>query len=146
MSYGRNPSTDCLICRGAEGDTELRRILVWEDSLWRLTVSLYSEILGFSYLEPKRHIPYVTDLDGEEARTLGSVLARATRVLQEITGALLVFVLIYGGHIPHLHLHLVPHFPGDAVGTEILTREVPLLPEPELRAVARRIGDALGPR
>jgi hypothetical protein len=55
---------DCPICRGAAFDPELDRIPVWEDGLWRLTVSLAAEVPGFAYLEPKRHVPYVTDLDG----------------------------------------------------------------------------------
>src|SRR5712691_8136627 len=99
---------DCLICRREEGDAELRRIPVWEDSRWRLTTSVYSEIPGFSYLEPKRHVPYITDLDGREARTLGIVLGRTSRVLEEVTVAELVYVLVFGGHIPHSHLHLSP--------------------------------------
>ena len=66
---------------GIASDTERQRIQVWEDSLWGLAVSLDAEILALSYLEPKRHIPYITDLDDEEARTFGSVLARLTHVL-----------------------------------------------------------------
>ena len=37
---------ECVICRGASGDAELHRIQVWEDALWRLTVSLDAEVLG----------------------------------------------------------------------------------------------------
>jgi diadenosine tetraphosphate (Ap4A) HIT family hydrolase len=55
----------CVLCRGIAGDAELLRIQVWEDSLWRVTMSLEAEILGFAYLEPKRHIPHITDLDKE---------------------------------------------------------------------------------
>ena len=60
-------------------DRRCNRIAVWEDALWRLTVSLAAEVPGFAYLEPKRHVPYVTDLDGAEAATFGAVLARCTR-------------------------------------------------------------------
>jgi diadenosine tetraphosphate (Ap4A) HIT family hydrolase len=62
------------------------RVQVWEDELWRLTMSIEAEVLGFSYLEPKRHIPHVTDLGGEEARTFGQVLARVSAVLKSETG------------------------------------------------------------
>lgn len=71
----------CIICRGAAGDPDLGRIQVWEDDHWRLTVSLVAEVLGFAYLEPKRHIPHITDLDGEEAHTFGAVLARVSTAL-----------------------------------------------------------------
>lgn len=146
----------CVICRGVEGDVELLRTEVWQDRYWRLTTSLSAEVPGFSYLEPKRHIPYITDLDGEEARTLGVVLAYVTRALKDETGADLVYIYVFGGGVPHLHLHLAPHRPGDALNEQMVKGEVvvqqldngaasyaskdfpPLLPA-QLRAVAQSI-------
>ena len=153
-------SSDCILCRGVAGDAELQRIQVWEDSLWRLTLSLEAEVLGFTYLEPKRHIPHITDLDGEEARTFGDVLARVTQVLREETDAELVYVYIFGGGVPHLHVHLVPHRPDDALNAQMIRGEViieelpsgaerfiskdfPPLPEEEQRTVARRVQQRL---
>ena len=129
---------------------------MWEDALWRLTISLESEVLGFCYLEPKRHIPHLTDLDGEEASTFGPVLRQVSRALQEASGADLVYVYVFGGGVPHLHLHLAPHRPGDALNTQIIRGELseeklpsgvtrfrsdvfPPLPEAEQRAVADRL-------
>jgi diadenosine tetraphosphate (Ap4A) HIT family hydrolase len=51
----------------------------WEDELWRLTLGLAAETPGFAYLEPKRHIRFVTELDGAEAASFGTTLARCTR-------------------------------------------------------------------
>jgi len=113
----------CVICRGSEGDPELERVRVWEDRLWRLSTTLNGEVLGFSYLEPKRHIPYITDLDGEEARTLGDVLARTSSAIRTATGAELVYVYVFGGGIPHLHIHLVPHRSGDALNDSFIRGE-----------------------
>src|SRR6266540_4708636 len=101
--------SDCVLCRGIAGDAELLRMQVWEDPLWRVTISLEAEILGFAYLEPHRHIPHITDLDGQEAATLGAVLARCTTALQQASGAEIVYVYVFGGGVPHLHLHLAPH-------------------------------------
>ena len=115
---------DCLLCRGPAGDPELDRMQVWEDELWRLTVSLDAEVPGFAYLEPKRHIPHLTDLHGDEARTFGTVLRRVTLVLKEVTNAELVFAYVFGGGIPHLHVHLAPHREGDALNTQIVRGEV----------------------
>lgn len=115
-----DPQSDCVICRGASGDAELQRIQVWEDALWRLTLSLEAEVLGFAYLEPKRHIPHITDLTGEEALTFGKVLAQTTQTLRDETGAELVYVYIFGDGIPHLHVHLAPHRPNDVLNTQII--------------------------
>lgn len=72
-------------------------------------------IPGFAHLEPKRHIAFITDLDGAEAATLGSVLAQVTRALREGAGAEKTYVYIFGDHTPHLHFNLAPHREGDAL-------------------------------
>ena len=147
---------DCVLCRVPASDPELSRVQVWEDGLWRLSVSIESEVLGFSYLEPMRHIPHITDLDGDEAATFGPVIAKCTSALKEATGAELVYVYVFGGGVPHLHVHLAPHREGDALNTQlikgdlveehlpsgvtrILSREYPPLPQDECRAAAERI-------
>jgi diadenosine tetraphosphate (Ap4A) HIT family hydrolase len=147
---------NCPMCRGAAADQELERIEVWQDALWRLTVSLAAEVPGFAYLEPKRHIGFVTDLDGAEAETFGAVLARCTRTLKEATGAEIVYVYIFGDGVPHLHLHLAPHRAGDALNdqfirgeiveeklpsgmTRIVSRDFPALPRERLMQIAEQI-------
>lgn len=154
--------SNCIICRGAAGDAELHRIQVWEDALWRLTLSLDAEVLGFGYLEPKRHIPHITDLNGEEARTFGTALARAAKALEKETGAELVYVYVFGGGIPHLHVHLAPHRANDALNSQMIkgevtevrlesgatafmSKEFPPLPQEEQRMIAERVRKALSP-
>ncbi len=151
---------DCILCKGTDGDAVLGRVQVWEDSLWRLTTCLEGEVLGLSYLEPKRHVPYVTDLDGEEARTFGGVLARTSRALREATGAEVVYVYVFGDGIPHFHVHLAPHRKGDALNdqmirgevvetplptgaTSIVSRDFPPLPRSEHDRVRERLRRAL---
>ena len=125
LSSGMNEgSAECVLCRGRGADAELGVTQVWEDDLWRLTVANEGEVAGFSYLEPKRHIPHITDLDGEEARTFGSVLARATSALREATRAEVVYIYVFGDGVSHVHLHLAPHRPGDALNTQLIRGEV----------------------
>src|SRR3954468_24337618 len=106
---------DCLLCRWSDADREFGRTEVWRDELWRLTVSLAAPVVGFSYLEPLRHIPHITDLDGAEAATLGPTLARVTSVLKAESGADLVYVTVFGERVAHLHLNIAPHREGDAL-------------------------------
>ena len=115
---------DCPMCRGAAADEELERIEVWQDAHWRLTVSLSSEVAGFAYLEPKRHIRYITELDGPEAATFGPALARSTRVLKDAAGAEVVYLYIFGDGVPHLHVHLAPHRSGDALNDQMIRGEI----------------------
>jgi diadenosine tetraphosphate (Ap4A) HIT family hydrolase len=116
----------CVLCRGTAADAELGREQVWEDALWRLTTSVGpgDVTLGFSYLEPKRHIASVADMDGEEAATFGAVLARCTAALREAAGADLVYVYVFGDHVPHMHAHLAPHVAGDALNDAMIKGDV----------------------
>ena len=63
----------CILCDPDRAMIELSRQTVWEDDLWRLSTTLDGAVPGFSYLEPKRHVPHITDLDGPEATTFGAV-------------------------------------------------------------------------
>jgi diadenosine tetraphosphate (Ap4A) HIT family hydrolase len=149
-------ATGCAICAGPAGDAEMGRTEVWRNEHWRLSMAVRGETLGFAYLEPLRHIPYLADLDGPEAATFGSAIARASHALREATGAPLVYAYVFGGGIPHLHVHLAPNRPEGVLNTAILSGEVeerklpsgatemvsrdhPTLPEAELGAVIERV-------
>ena len=118
---------NCDICNGT-ADTEFKRVEVWTNKNWRLTASTYSSVKGLCYLEPRRHITYITELDGEESVEFGTILSKTTKAIKEIFNAKLVYVYIFGGHIPHLHVHLAPHteddiFFGNIVKDESLVSE-----------------------
>jgi diadenosine tetraphosphate (Ap4A) HIT family hydrolase len=161
MSGDDHGQPSCLLCDGDATDARFGRIRVWEDDLWRLSMSGRGYVRGFGYLEPKRHVPHITDLDGEEAASFGPVLARVTAALKEAAEAELVYMYIFGGGIPHLHVHLGPHRAGDALATDILrgevdevhdesgatrlvSREFAELSADELRRTAARARDLLG--
>jgi diadenosine tetraphosphate (Ap4A) HIT family hydrolase len=148
--------TDCMICRGPAGDAELDRVEVWRDEYWRLSMSRHGTTLGFAYLEPIRHIPYLADLDGAEAATFGPAIARASRVLREATDGALVYAYVFGGGIAHIHVHLGPNAPDGVLNTELISGRVehrklpsgatemtsldhPELPEEEVAAVIERV-------
>lgn len=153
---------DCPLCRGDAIDAELGRELVWEDPLWRLTTSVGpgDPTPGFSYLEPKRHVPYVTDLRGEEAASFGVVLARCCAALKQASNADHVYVYIFGDSVSHLHVHLAPHTVGDALvdvplrgafeeqvlpsgHSAMVSKDFPAVPEETLRRVAQRARELL---
>ena len=151
---------DCIICSGPLGDKALSRIEVWRDDLWRLTLSLDAEVLGFAYLEPLRHIGSIADLEGPEAQSFGATIARVSRVLKQASGAEFVYVYIFGDGVAHLHVHLAPHRQGDALNSQMIrgeivsekmpngferffSRDFPALPEAEQRRVAEIVRETL---
>ena len=152
--------TDCAICAGPARDGELGRTEVWRDEHWRLSMAVNGEVLGFGYLEPIRHIPYLADLNGPEAQTFGPAVARASSALREATGAPLVYAYVFGGGIPHLHVHLAPNLPAGVLNTAIITGEFgerklpsgatefiskthPSVPESEQAAVIDRVRELM---
>jgi diadenosine tetraphosphate (Ap4A) HIT family hydrolase len=122
----------CLLCLPDQADELFHRRAVWQNTLWRLSlIEEGAPVPGFGHLEPIRHIPFLTDLDGDEAATVGPVLARVTAALKQVTGAELVYVHVFGDRVPHLHFNLAPHRPGDAlVGGPGLVRPDALPVEP----------------
>lgn len=146
----------CIICRKEAGDAQLRRLEVWRDAFWRVTVSLDSEVLGFAYLEPLRHIATIADLDGPESTSFGATIAKTCRALKRAAGAPLVYVYVFGDGVPHLHVHLAAHKEGDALNSQMIrgeivsekmpdgferffSREFPALPETDQRRVAEAV-------
>lgn len=115
MTDGSPGGPACLLCDPAAADAEFQRVRVWEDALWRLSAVLQGPIPGFAHLEPRRHIPFITDLNGPEAATLGPVLARVTQALRDAADADKTYIFVFGDHAPHLHFNLAPHRPGDAL-------------------------------
>jgi diadenosine tetraphosphate (Ap4A) HIT family hydrolase len=120
----------CAICARGAGDVELLREEVWADELWRLSMSTEGYTIGFGYLEPLRHIPHIEELDGPEAPSFGPVLARACAALKAATEAERIWIYVFGGGIPHLHVHLAPHREGDALNSAIIRGEMDDVPLP----------------
>jgi diadenosine tetraphosphate (Ap4A) HIT family hydrolase len=152
----------CALCDGPTADPDLLREEVWSNELWRLTTAQIGEVAGFSYLEPRRHIPSILEIDGPEAETLGSTLAKTTIALKEATNAQRVYVYVFGDGISHLHLHLAPHHEGDALSSQMIKGQLsprilpsgvevmvsnhyPLLPDELMQATIEDVRRILSP-
>jgi diadenosine tetraphosphate (Ap4A) HIT family hydrolase len=143
---------DCVLCRGAKGDAELGVAEVWNDGTWRLTMAHRTPVRAFAYLEPVHHIPYLAEMDGPEAAGFGPAIARASSALREASGADLVYAYVFGGGVPHIHVHLAANAPAGVLSTalingpveerplpsgatEIISRDHPDLPDEEVAGV-----------
>jgi diadenosine tetraphosphate (Ap4A) HIT family hydrolase len=68
--------------------------------------------LGYLMIEPKRHVAGLGELTDEEAAALGMLANRLARALKDSEGAEHVYSFVLGHDVPHLHIHLVPRYPG----------------------------------
>jgi diadenosine tetraphosphate (Ap4A) HIT family hydrolase len=68
--------------------------------------------LGHLLVEPRRHAPGLADLTDAEAERAGWWCTTASRALRDVAGAEHVYAAVIGDGMPHLHVHLIPRYPG----------------------------------
>ena len=108
-------STHCYVCEKhrlgdkAEGGVLYQDDLIYVGHAFRPGSTAYR---GQLIVEPTRHVPGMGDLTDEEASALGRTCSRMARLLQDAEGAEHVYLYVIGDEVPHLHVHLVPRYPG----------------------------------
>ena len=110
-------TADCFICRKHRGEELAPGGPIYENELVWASHAYHPErgsepYLGHVLVEPKRHALGFPDLTDEEAAAMGVGVTRVTRAIRESEGAEHVYVAVLGHHTPHLHVHLIPRYPG----------------------------------
>ncbi len=93
---------------------------------------------GHLMIETKRHLPGWGDLTDAE---VGLSINRLAASLKASEGAEHVHSFVLGYHIPHLHIHVVPRYPGtprDYWGVRV--NEWPEAPQGGLREIEELVG------
>ena len=142
----------CFVCQKHRGEISAPGGTLLEDDLVYAGHSIIDEgqdsaYLGVLFVEPKRHVPEMADLTEREAARIGVVASRASRALRESEGAERVYMFVLGHHVPHLHIWLVPRYPGtpeEVVGMDVLTwSAAPYGGEAEIDDLCTRLRAAL---
>jgi diadenosine tetraphosphate (Ap4A) HIT family hydrolase len=72
--------------------------------------------LGYLIIEPKRHVTGLGELTDQEAAGLGVLINSLAATLKDSEAAEHVYSFVLGHDVPHLHVHLVPRYPGTPRG------------------------------
>jgi len=117
MSSSQHYDPDCFICRKHRGEVSVPGGAIYEDDLIYAGHAQISEgqttcYLGHLIVEPKRHAPGLADLTDIEAQTLGLMIAYLSRALKASESAEHVYAFVLGDLVSHLHIHIVPRYPG----------------------------------
>ncbi len=111
--------TDCFVCRKHRNEFAVPGGAIFEDDLlfashvWRAQPKAEQKIYqGYLIVETKRHIPGLSDLTNIEAQALGLLVTRLSRALKVTVGAEHIYEFVLGHHVAHLHVHIVPRYPG----------------------------------
>jgi histidine triad (HIT) family protein len=115
-----NPHLEtCFICQKHRGEFILPGGAMYEDHLvyaGHIHNDQGPTYLGYLMAELKRHTPGLAEQTNEEAQALGLLVARLSRALKASEGAEHVYLFVLGDHVPHLHIHVVPRYPGTPRG------------------------------
>jgi histidine triad (HIT) family protein len=71
-----------------------------------------SVYLGRLLVEPRSHVEDLGELSGDQAASLGRMAARAAAALRDAGGAEHVYAAVISDAVRHIHLHLLPRYPG----------------------------------
>jgi len=115
--FTQTDKTDCLVCRKQRGEFQVAGGAIFKDNLIYCSHAHFAPgeqtaYLGWLVVETRRHIPGLADLTDSEGQALGLMVARLSRALKTIQGAEHVYAFVMGHGVPHLHLHLLPRYPG----------------------------------
>ena len=107
----------CFVCDKHRGAVDVPCGCLYEDELVYASHGIVPEgrsstYLGTLFLEPKRHVPGLAELRDAEAQRFGALAARLARALKQAESAEHVYAHVLGHHVDHLHLWLVPRYPG----------------------------------
>lgn len=117
-----DPASGCLLCRKHRGEVASPARVIYMDDLVYASHAYLADILpegeapaqylGWVTVETRRHIPELGDMTDAEAERFGWLVARLSRAILAATGAEHVYAFVLGHGVPHLHLHLIPRYPG----------------------------------
>lgn len=108
--------TDCFVCRKHAGAIVAPGGALYEDELVYASRMVLDDqprvYLGTLFVEPKRHVAGIGDLTRPEAERVGWLTSRLAAALRASERAEHVYTFVLGHHVPHLHVWVVPRYPG----------------------------------
>ncbi|WP_053365636.1 HIT family protein [Bacillus sp. FJAT-27245] len=108
-------SEECFICKKHKGLIQTAGELIYEDDyvyVGHIESGGKPNYLGHVMIDLKRHAPTLADMEPEEAKAFGLIMSRVSKGLKECEGGEHIYAVVSGNAVPHLHMHLVPRYPG----------------------------------
>ena len=97
---------NCPICEKLQTRKES---FIYETNDWVVTHgSVESQILGYLYIEPKRHVEHWTDFTEEELTSIGPLIKKAEEALKKELDIERLYTVTISEAVRHLHFHLIP--------------------------------------
>ena len=115
MTHATDPS--CIFCKIVAGDIPCHRL--YEDELVLAFLDVGPLSKGHALVIPKGHYETIDQVPAEVAAAMGRAIPRLSKAIMQATGATSFNLLQNNGSdagqvVPHVHLHIIPRFEGDA--------------------------------
>ena len=104
---------ECFICNKHDGTIKVAGNSIFEDEyiyVGHIDNNGKPNYLGHLMIDLKRHVPTLAEMNPEEAKAFGVIMARLSKALKEVEKAEHVYALVSGNTVPHLHTHLVARY------------------------------------
>ena len=103
---------DCLVCRKHRGELPSPGEAIYADDLIYIShAGLWGDeeehFLGHLFVEPRRHVAELGDLDSAEAQAIGLWTSRLARALMDVLDAEHVYSFVFGDGVPQVHVHVL---------------------------------------
>lgn len=105
----------CFICNKHAGDLPASNLKIYEDEYvyaGHIDRDGQPNYLGHIMIDLKRHAASLADMTMEEARSFGMMMTKLSKALKDSEQAEHIYAYVMGDAVPHLHMHLVPRYPG----------------------------------
>ena len=136
MEYLTEKKPDgCILCLISTDSTEVKKLKVWENSLFVVSVNLYPYNPGHLIIFPKRHITDIREFTPEEERQMETITKYFLNILDK-THNPSAYNLGYnmgpvaGASINHLHRHLIPRYPREIGIADLIAGKKVLVEDP----------------
>ncbi len=105
---------DCYICKKHNGSIESCGEIYKDDllAIYHLEPGSGEVYLGYLFIELRRHIEGLGDMNDVEATAIGKMMQRISKLLREHYAVEHVYAHVIGDHVPHLHIHIIPRYQG----------------------------------
>jgi histidine triad (HIT) family protein len=115
--------TDCVFCKLTSCEQEVS--VIHQDDLCLALMDIQPINPGHALVVPRRHAPYLADLDAEVGAQMFRVAQRVAAALRECgvrcegVNFFLADGEAAGQEVFHVHLHVFPRYSGDGFGLKL---------------------------
>ncbi|MFH1424113.1 MAG: HIT family protein [archaeon] len=101
-------TADCIFCKIAAGEIPSKKFYEDDDCIGFLDINPMSK--GHALLVTKQHYDSILDVPPEDAKELFAKAQMLSATLKQKLGAQLIYLMVMGDEIAHVHFHLIPFY------------------------------------